>query len=529
MKSSGFSHFLLSFCILLPFVQGAAAAESACVAKNSGVCFRFDDNHPVNQWKDLAGLFRRFGFPLNLAVNSESLTPESGKLLAALAKDGNEIMDHTPGHAVYQLRCRTGAEFEAARKLPFVAETRPGAKWLFFGYEFNPKYPGNLRCVGTVHGNELTVADPRDRKRIHHLGKVYLPDGGKVYGIRLEGGKCKLYTFWGTGGVDLNLDGKEMILCSDLAFHPAPGVVAFLAERARKQFTAYGIPAPRTWCQPGGWEPCLTVETISRIYGKEFGYCAASCVPQVWPWVNCFNDPNPERYRFAMRPSDNTFDGFDVFAKGKTLAEVEKRIADCVAKHRVQILLSHMKADRIPGGWEAWLDRYGQLLAWLQAKKVPVRTVAEWSEILYSQKPDPWFNIMPALTTDLDSDSVPDGYRLEGKAAADVKAGTLRLDRGGSASIDGLAGIEKGMNRFSILCKGKAGTRVVVDFSPIRHRVTHPSTTIRKVFRLTADAETAYPAEVEIPKDTVVMNVRFSSSGPAELQVPEFRRAIRER
>ena len=74
-------------------------------------------------------------------------------------------------------------------------------------------------------------------------------------------------------------------------------------------------------------------------------------------------------------------------------------IADFTAKHRVMMMLSHMAAYRVPGGFRNFLKRYDELLKWVREKKIPVHTVSGWSRKLYGEKERaPQFNIMPSLT-----------------------------------------------------------------------------------------------------------------------------------
>ena len=468
----------------------------------------------------MSSLFEQHGFRMCLAVMPDNIAlPQQGELLAQLAKRGHEIMDHTPGHAMFQLRYPTKQEFEKAAKLPFAAETRPGSNWVFFQYEFRKDHPENIRFTGSVRGNELTADDPAFQKRLTFTRKVHIPSTGKLYGIRIIDGRSRLFTFWGTGGVNLALEHEPMILCSDMAIRPSKALLRYMAERSRRGFRKYGIPDPKVWCQPGGWEPFLSVEEIRDVYGNEYHYRSASCVPEVYPYFNCFNDPMPDRYRFAMRPS------FRFFDEQATLNEIKKQIADAVARHRVLIFLSHMNTRRIPGGWKAYLDSHRQLLAWLREKRIPVRTQTEWAEILYSQRPDPNPDIMPPLHVDLNEDGIPDGWEFLSGAKADLQQGKAILSRTGILKVNGLAGLEKGVNRFTLRCSGAKGTRILVDFEQFPHREwKKPSAKQTAVFFLSGRADQTFTEEIRIRPETVVMNLRIRTSGDVAVSSPGFRK-----
>ncbi len=88
----------------------------------------------------------------------------------------------------------------------------------------------------------------------------------------------------------------------------------------------------------------------------------------------------------------------------------------------------------------------------------------EWAEILYSKKPVANTNILPALNRDIDADGKPDGYTLRKGATADLKTGIVTIPAGGQLHISDVVGIEKGVNKFELKAKGKAGTVVTINF-----------------------------------------------------------------
>ncbi len=81
-----------------------------------------------------------------------------------------------------------------------------------------------------------------------------------------------------------------------------------------------------------------------------------------------------------------------------------------MAINKVVIVGSHVLGD--PKTWPAYFEKMDALLAWLQEKNIPVKSHAEWSDILYRSGKQLTGNIFPAMDRDLDGDGKPDGYEL---------------------------------------------------------------------------------------------------------------------
>ena len=86
------------------------SAEARPVPKTGGVCFRFDDNKPPEQWRMMGELFERYGYRMSLALVSQELNENQARVLRELAGKGHSLMDHLPNHAVYRIRARTPRE-----------------------------------------------------------------------------------------------------------------------------------------------------------------------------------------------------------------------------------------------------------------------------------------------------------------------------------------------------------------------------------------------------------------------------------
>lgn len=350
-----------------------------------GVAMRYDDNHKVDEWMALARQFEERGMRMSLAVIPSSrhwLTPAHWATLKALADRGHEIMDHTPQHALYRMDFETRTEYLAFRNrnLPFVREADDGGLKLFCRGEVDWNCPDNRRFRVSVHGKNnacrLTFSDPADEARIRWTNKIYIPSRKAFYGVAIEGGQKILRDFWGRG-VALDIDDEEVLYVADKAFELPDELLREQTARSVRAFAAHGIPAPRTWCQPGGWEPFAPAANVARICGGEFGYNGGSCVPGSTRRSFAYDAPNASVARFAIRPCPYVDDGF-------SLEEIKKNVREVLSDSRVVLILSHMSPRRI-GSWEAWLALNGQFLDWLKEEGIAVKPPAEWSDIVYGK------------------------------------------------------------------------------------------------------------------------------------------------
>ena len=168
------------------------------VPKQAGVAFRFDDNKPPKQWKEMGELFEKHGCRMSLALISQNLNgKETQEVLRALSAKGHTMMDHTPNHALYQIQARTPQEFAEYSKLPIVDHADPKSRKVYFKYELDSKHPGNRKFQGAIRNGELCEYPADLKGQLGYTRKIQDPSTGKVYGIRIQDGKKMLYSFWG--------------------------------------------------------------------------------------------------------------------------------------------------------------------------------------------------------------------------------------------------------------------------------------------------------------------------------------------
>lgn len=511
---------LKTAALLLPVLFfGEMQAEEILPAR-AGVCFRFDDNQPPAQWREMGALFESYGYRMCLSLISQNLNaPESRSTLRELAKKGHLMLDHLPSHAVYQISARSPEEFRQFAALPITDHADPGRKTVYFKYEVNTGHPKNLSFSGAIRDGILCDYPPEMQNRLAFTRKILVPETGAVYGIRIQNGKKTLYSFWGEK-IDIpdQKKGRLILLANNEAIQPPDALLRFLAECSRRNFSAIGLPPPHSWIQPGGWECFVTPEKIAAVYGKEFGYVSGSCVPGApTNTIGGFRDPKPDLLRFNMRADSTAPDN------GKTLEEMKLQIAESIAKHRVIILISHMSIRRVKGGWKTYLSVYEELLKWLKTNDIPVATQEQWAEVLYSRKAGPEGNIMPSLKTDLNGDGKPDGYELRKGTSVDLKTGTATISPGGMLSLSDLAGVVKGENTFSLTARGDAGILLGVEI--IFHLRNNLTSKVQKQFRLQSDKWETFTLPIFVPTETAVLNCRISateSGQPVEVRNPLF-------
>ncbi len=350
-----------------------------------GVAMRYDDNHKVAEWKALAKQFEDRGLRMALAVIPNSrhwMTPEHWKTLKELADRGHEIMDHTPQHALYRLDYETKEEYEVAKakKYPFVVDCNDGSMRLYCLGKVDLEHPLNRWFRASAKGRDndciLTVTDAKDRDLVKWTNKIWIPSLKKFFGVAKEGDRLILRDFW-CRGVELNVTDEEMLLVSDRAFEMPDELLRLQTERSRKAFVDHGLPPPRTWCQPGGWEPFVPATNVARICGGEFDYNGGTASGSA-KRTFAYGDPNGAITRFAISPCWTYFDD------GSSLEQVVKAVRDVMDDGRVAEILSHMSHKRT-GGWENWLKLNGEFLDWLKREGIPVRTPSEWSDIVYGK------------------------------------------------------------------------------------------------------------------------------------------------
>ena len=361
-----------------------AAYGVHAAASTAAVAFRFDDNHTPDDWRAVAEAFKAENVRCSFAVVSGGLSDEQGACLKALSDDGFEIMDHTAAHAVYVAQWLKETDYVAAcagmnRNAAWFGSANASARKVRFEPEIDLGHAKNVRFTGHVTDGALFCDDTTVAAQLTFSKKIWIPSKKTLFGvvsIAADGGR-KLREFYGETDQTFDLADEEMVLVDQIAIQPAPDVLRIQARATRANFAAFGLPAPKTWIQPGGWEAFVDANRVKAVYGGEFGYTGADCVmPKERCWYATDDDTPAELVPWMQRPS------FFYFDEGATYEEVIAQIQKAQALGKPLVFISHMSWGKA-GGREKWIDLTRRVLQWMKEADVPALTEATLTQTFY--------------------------------------------------------------------------------------------------------------------------------------------------
>ena len=333
---------------------------------------RIDDNHSVSDWMRVADIFERRGIKVSFAVVPASLSEEQGKCLKKLSDRGHELMDHMPNHTFYRATYHDRAAFERVKSKPFVQEADDKEMKVLFKCEADPKHPKNRRVRASVKGNILTFADKRVNKSVYCYF-VGLPGKKEIYGLSAKGDSFELRDFWRRSLKEtIDMDECEVLIYDQAATQPCDDVLRELAGITRERFSHFGLPLPKVWIRPGGWDPGVDWARVERIYGREFGYIGADSHVNAKQGDSRWSTGYDKMVFFDQGPQ---------YTPEGLVDEIQKTLA--AGKYHVR--LSHMWAKNLKGGMKEWFektDRFAQLLA---DRKVPTMTMEKSLEARFGK------------------------------------------------------------------------------------------------------------------------------------------------
>lgn len=261
---------------VLAAVAGVQASEKAALV------LRFDDNKPPAQWREVAGIFEQSGGRCSFAVNAAWLNEKQWSALRELSERGHEIMDHTGQHAVFKLLLPDAADAEKYRSSDFFDHAEQDGRLLLCRPELDLTNPKNVRVQASMENGLLHSDDPKFLTAQHFSRKFYVPSTGALYGLgkdcgsRLfkKGPEQKCSDFWGRWTTN-SFAACEIVLLDNDAVQPSKDLLRAQARNSVSRFVSHGLPAPKTWIRPGGWETSVDWRRMKSVYGDEFGYVVA--------------------------------------------------------------------------------------------------------------------------------------------------------------------------------------------------------------------------------------------------------------
>ncbi|GAB1449534.1 hypothetical protein MASR2M44_25630 [Bacteroidota bacterium] len=522
---------LLTFLLSLFLVfQGIAQSPQH---KTGGVCFRVDDHQGASKWRDWNKLFNKHGLKFSLAINASRLFNDSAAVnaLREIVASGHELMDHTPDHHMGFFTVRSLADTMAFSGRPEVDHIN-GTKVCL---RVDPPHTTFFNGEGLVNliGNRLISVGNGEFAGINgnpYYALVYLPTRNQyaVYTsvsnrVSSDPDTLVLQTYWQETWRNDTAYGipYERVRTEDVNSNVQSNIL--LAKRSRDLFALYGLPAPKTWIQPGG-----NYALLNRFDVQDFaiasGYTAGAV--NIQSSQKCYNEVDSfANRRFALQGPDF----YEESANFQTLTNI---ISDRSARHYQSFGLSHM--NNVQGGWTVFLGRVDSVLTWLNQHSIPVRTYNQWASILFDSIPLQGVNTIPSLEKDLNNNGLPDGYTINSTAfsALDGFPGKPKGAVFGSAnnqnlaSISNLGGLEKGTNLLRMYTKGQPGDSIRMIFS--FPEISIPSRLV--MFGAGTPDWTLQTRTIDIPQNITRVNVSWvlikrNIPGTAAFTFPEMRKS----
>lgn len=355
------------------------ALQGLVLQAQPGFTMRIDDNHSPEQWRRVAGIFENQGIRCSFAVNAAWLSDAQAACLKELSGRGHVIMDHMPNHSFYTASYAEGKEFERARRFPFAVEADEKTRTVRFCCEVDKDCSKNHHVRASVEGDVISFKDDSLKGKMLY---VFVGLSGKsgIFGLQKTEGGIKLLDFWRRPLKEkFQLDDVEVILYDQSALQPCDDLLRELARITRERFDHFGLPRPRIWVRPGGWDPGVTWDRIERIYGREFGYVGAdSRIGKDVAWGGSrWTTGYDEMYFFDQGPEI-------------TPEQLVERISKRLAEGKYHVTLSHMWTRNLPGGFKDYCAKTERFAALLAERKIPALTMMELLNERFGEKISPY-------------------------------------------------------------------------------------------------------------------------------------------
>lgn len=539
----------LSSILLLVLAITANSFPQATIPKQSGICFRWDDNSSLVNYAQFFAIFNKYGFKATLGLNfgnNEFDNLDYRDSIRKYQQQGHEMMDHTPNH-------RTNFFFTKFN--PSDYDTMAGVDHRSLNkicLKFASPNLSYSSGSGTCNINDnIVMASPGSFGPFstgtnvpYFLYFPTLPAGSNLVLIDLlvnsDGSSVRFTDVWNDPIHLGNLTNVTYYTFSVSGIRLTIEAIRVLANESKKLAISYGIQPPTTWIEPGITfgqgtgnsvfpnPPGADLKTALTPLGYTQG---ASYVSAFQYEANLtFNeyDPNDDA-QFRMQWGDFS-------DQSQSIVEMKSIIANYISDNKSAIGLSH----GTPPNWSTYISNIGSILSWCKTYNIPVMTYKRLAELLYTDNsiiPDPYQNVFPKMYKDLDGNNYPDGYDINGNNYQYGRSVVWIKNDGppGSNGVSAMAqngllntssddskfgGIEKGLNSFEIWTKGNSesgGIRIAFSFfrvdatyEPIEGPtfVFPANTTYWK--RYTLEQSTNGTNSLNIPADisTIIVNIQ---------------------
>ncbi len=367
---------------------GLFAQSTNTVPKQGGIAFRVDDNGLINQFDDYSEVFNSYGqkftFAMNLGFNEFDSQDNIDKIIS-YQNMGHELMDHTPDHRTNYFLTKfdpivysneIGVDHIISNKICLAHEN---PDFQLYAHTSTASIKNNKIEFSSSDYSDIVKYDER-YIYIVELDSLFLVDN-------YHNKKATITDIWDE---EININNQSGITYYTFVqenINLTLEAITLLVNETKKLALLYGLTPPKTFIQPGGNFVDFHSYEINTPMGN-LGYTSGATYPSSAEKV--YNEYNPDNERqFAMQWGD-------FIETDQNIDELKYIIADGVAKHRLLIGNSHWYSDE-PGEWSDFIDKNDALLNWATSNDIPIKTYFEWSDLLYNQTPDPYYNIIPLL------------------------------------------------------------------------------------------------------------------------------------
>jgi hypothetical protein len=507
--------FYTPLILLLFFVAINSIGQS--VTKRGGLCFRVDDNPSLLKLHQFDSVFSKHQANFCMAMTSWAfpINPVYVDSLKSWITKGHEVMDNTPTHQTQFFNVvnlqdtilyhnHGGVDHinlqKVCLRITNFDTTQSHGEGLIdiTGNQVISQNPGEF---GDLAGNPyyfaLYLSSPVNELCLWYDLRAVNPADPDTVSLRTFWDEAK--TFGSYTGVAYHKITQRNVIMSQTA-------IRLLGQRTLTIFEDLEIPRPTTWIHPAGQMPWINVYEVKANFGDSLNFTQGSNF-MYYSYLG-YNEYNPAGYApFGMQ-------SLDMSTETQSLAQVKHTVANAVAKHLVKIDVARFVNPT--GGWDGYLSRTDSLLSWCSAGNIPVRTYDQWRALLYDSIAGRVVNIFPQLNVDLDADSIPDGYDVAGmNGFYDITDGvpasgnrSFAIYGGGNiCSINGLAGLEPGTNKFTISTKGTNDTTSIITLT-----MSFPETGQSISYDVPSDTSiwTEHFQLVAIPEGVSVANILIS-------------------
>lgn len=457
--------FIILLLIILPYgIRGQVAWT-----KQAGVCFRVEDNQPLERLQDYDSIFSKYNFTFSMSLQGEELKADTvyAAGIRTLLTKGHEFMDFTPSHQTNLFVVAEPFDTMPYHGHPAVDHIRANKVCLKWSQADTTSIHGEGKV--NVSGDQVISVSPGEFRYLAspvYQPNLLLPVTGKIYTWKnlqnkdtLNPDTLQIMSFWEE---EVNLGNMTKIRYHKLSHFDVkmgPASLKLLGQRTLDICANLDLPRPYVWIQPYGPFPFLTSADVAGTLGATLGYTAGTTLQN--DALKCYNEFNQDGIKqYQMASGDFRTPQYS-FRENRSL------IANIIAKHKVAIDQNYFSISQ--GMWTSYLKKVDSLLNWISLNNIPVMTQAKWAAMLYDSIPNPAVNSFPLLQVDRDGDQKPDGYLIQdatlitndGVAASGNRS--LEIKKLGSMCfIGGLGGLEKGINRFSLYTRGDSANVINV-------------------------------------------------------------------